>query len=217
MTLKRGLDIVVALAGLIFLGPLLAMIGLSILLVDGRPAIFRQERIGRDGAPFFLHKFRTMRPSPGAEKGAFDAGRVGRVTGFGRILRGAKLDELPQLWDVLRADMSLVGPRPEVEKWVSAYPERWAPVLTVRPGLTDPASIAYRHEEAILSGSQEPEKTYRDVILPHKLDIYRAYVNNRSLWADIRILAGTIVSVFVRGPMPRPKEEDARPVFPPPL
>ena len=119
-----------------------------------------------------------------------------RVTGVGRLLRATKLDELPQLWNVLKGDMSLVGPRPEVRQWVAAYPERWARVLTVKPGITDPASIVYRDEESILARSPDPERTYREDILPHKLDLYEEYVRSRNFFGDIGIILKTLFAVI---------------------
>ena len=165
------MDVLFSLGGLAFAWPFLGLIGLAILLNSGRPVIFSQERVGLDGRPFRLKKFRTMRRLKGAEAGLFEPGSQARVTPVGRFLRAYKLDELPQLWNVLMGDMSLVGPRPEIRKWVEAYPERWREVLETRPGITDPASILYRDEEAILAASPDPEKTYREIILPHKLDI----------------------------------------------
>lgn len=134
----------------------------------------------------------------GAEKGSFDAGSSRRVTNVGRILRRTKMDELPQLWNVLKGDMSLVGPRPEVRKWVEVYPERWSEVLTVRPGITDPASIVFRHEEEILARSENPEAAYRDEILPRKLDLYQQYVRTRSFGGDLLILMKTLVALLRR-------------------
>ncbi len=145
-----------------------------------------------------LFKFRTMTVRKGTEQGSFDAGSAARVTRVGAFLRKTKLDELPQLWNVLKGDMSLVGPRPEVRKWVEAYPERWARVLTVRPGITDPASIEFRNEEDILAASPDPERTYREVILPRKLDLYEEYVRTRSFWGDVGILLKTVWAVVGR-------------------
>lgn len=127
----------------------------------------------------------------GTERGSFDAGSSVRVTRVGKLLRKTKLDELPQLWNVLVGDMSLVGPRPEVRKWVEAYPERWEKVLIVQPGITDPASIEFRNEEELLAAAPNPEAYYRDVILPRKLDLYEEYVRNHTFGGDIAILIKT--------------------------
>jgi lipopolysaccharide/colanic/teichoic acid biosynthesis glycosyltransferase len=120
------------------------------------------------------------------------------VTGVGRFLRKTKLDELPQLWNVLFGEMSLVGPRPEVRAWVGAYPERWAVVHRVRPGITDPASIEFRNEEELLSVAVNPDAYYRDVILPRKLDLYEEYIRSRTLSGDIGIVFRTVAAVLMK-------------------
>jgi len=192
---KRCLDIVASLLGLVVGAPLLAMIAATIFIVDGPPVLFCQRRIGWRGRFFTLHKFRTMQAARGSECGSFDAGNTSRVTRLGRLLRKTKLDELPQLWDVLRGDMSLVGPRPEVEQWVTVYPERWLLVHKVRPGITDPASIAYRHEEDLLASAVDPVQTYRQDILPRKLSLYEDYVRTRTTWGDLRIVLQTLAAL----------------------
>jgi len=186
------------LVGLVALSPLLGLLWLAVVVESGLPGLFRQRRVGRGGGEFVLLKFRTMTVNREAEKGAFEAGSSARVTGIGRFLRKTKLDELPQLWNVLVGDMSLVGPRPEVRKWVDAYPERWAKVLTVRPGITDPASIEFRHEEEILAKASDPELAYREEILPRKLDLYEQYVATQSFWRDVGILVRTVWAVAGR-------------------
>jgi lipopolysaccharide/colanic/teichoic acid biosynthesis glycosyltransferase len=196
--MKRGMDLALSAVGLFFLLPSLGAISVAVWLSSGAPIFFRQRRVGRGGQAFALLKFRTMSVKAGAETGSFDAGNAQRVTSLGRVLRKSKLDELPQLWNVLKGDMSLVGPRPEVAKWVSVYPERWARVLSVRPGITDPASIRYRNEEQLLAASPDPERTYREEILPRKLDLYEEYVRTQSFWADIAIILKTL-HVVVRG------------------
>ena len=136
--MKRTVDLMAGLAGLLVLAPLLVVLAALVWVSSGAPVLFRQVRVGRGGRDFFIYKFRTMTVAAGAERGSFDAGSTSRVTRIGRVLRAWKLDELPQLWNVVKGDMALVGPRPEVRAWVETYPERWAKVLTVRPGLTDP-------------------------------------------------------------------------------
>src|SRR5512140_112288 len=190
--MKRSLDILFSLAGLAVAWPFLALVGLTVLLTSGRPVLFSQARIGLNGRPFRLKKFRTMSRLEGAESGLFEPGDRTRVTPVGRFLRAYKLDELPQLWNVLKGEMSLVGPRPEIRKWVEAYPERWRKVLMIRPGITDPASLHYRDEEEILAASPDPDKTYRDIILPHKLDIYMKYVDNRGILGDLGAVLETL-------------------------
>jgi lipopolysaccharide/colanic/teichoic acid biosynthesis glycosyltransferase len=190
--MKRCLDIAGAFVGLVVLMPLLIAVWILVTLESGLPGLFRQQRVGRGGRDFVLYKFRTMTVRRGTESGSFEAGSSTRVTRVGKILRKTKLDELPQLWNVLKGDMSLVGPRPEVRKWVEAYPARWSKVLTLRPGITDPASIVYRNEEEILAESTDPEATYREEILPHKLSLYENYVDTRSFRGDIGILVKTL-------------------------
>jgi lipopolysaccharide/colanic/teichoic acid biosynthesis glycosyltransferase len=190
--MKRLLDCTVALLGLIVLAPVFAVLATLILAQDGRPVFFRQARVGRGGRDFRLIKFRTMRGRGQDDEGMFDAGASQRVFPIGVHLRRWKLDELPQLWNVLTGDMALVGPRPEVRQWVQVYPERWAKVLTVRPGITDPASIEFRDEEELLAAAAEPERMYREVILPRKLDLYERYVATHSIPGDLMIICETL-------------------------
>jgi len=193
--MKRALDVSLSLAGLLAIMPIFAIIGLAALVTSGRPVIFSQERMGYRGRPFHVLKFRTMEVLKGAERGLFEPGSRTRVTPFGRILRAYKIDELPQLWNVLKGEMSFVGPRPEIRKWVEAYPDRWRKVLSVKPGITDPASIVYRDEEEILAASSDPEKTYRDVILPHKLSLYEGYVDHATFWGDLQTILATLAKI----------------------
>jgi len=193
---KRIFEVTVSLIAIIIFSPILILITLGIFIFDSRPILFRQERVGLHGSIFLLNKFRTMTVKQKSSNGSFDAGDKSRITKTGSFLRKTKLDELPQLWNVLIGDMSLVGPRPEVQKWVDAYPERWAKVLTVKPGITDPASILYRNEEEMLAQADDPEACYRDHILPHKLALYEEYVKTRSFCGDIYLIFKTIFSVF---------------------
>jgi lipopolysaccharide/colanic/teichoic acid biosynthesis glycosyltransferase len=195
---KRIFDFIVSLLALLALSPLLAGLAAAALISSGRPVIFRQRRVGWHGLCFTLYKFRTMTPAAGAEDGAFDAGRTARVTPLGRFLRRTKLDELPQLWNVLKGDMSLVGPRPEVRKWVEAYPERWRFVHTVQPGITDPASLHYRNEEELLARAADPESTYRDIILPDKLSLYEDYIRRRGFGTDLTLIVRSVGAMFWR-------------------
>ncbi len=196
--MKRAFDLLFSLSGLVVLWPVLALVGLAILLTSGSPVIFSQERVGLEGRPFQLKKFRTMKRLTGAEAGLFEPGSRTRVTAFGRILRKVKLDEFPQLWNVLKGEMSFVGPRPEIRQWVDVYPERWRKVLTIKPGITDPASLHYRHEEEILAASADPERTYRDVILPNKLDFCEEYVDNNGLLGDLGLVLRTLGKIVGR-------------------
>jgi lipopolysaccharide/colanic/teichoic acid biosynthesis glycosyltransferase len=193
----RGLDVTVALGGLIVLAPLLLLIAAAVALTDGRPILFRQVRVGRSGSPFKLAKFRSMRTNlAGAQ---ITSGRDRRVTGLGRILRRYKLDELPQLWNVLAGHMSLIGPRPEVPSFVDRSSPVWREVLSVRPGITDLASLVYRDEEGLLTAAGDPESHYREVILPDKLALNLQYMRMRSPGSDLRIIALTLAaSIFPR-------------------
>jgi lipopolysaccharide/colanic/teichoic acid biosynthesis glycosyltransferase len=196
---KRLFDAILSCLGLFLLSPVLLIVAGIILILDGYPVLFRQIRVGRTGDDFVLIKFRTMTTLPEGLEGSFDAGNNIRVTPVGAFLRKTKLDELPQLWNVLKGDMSLVGPRPEVRKWVDAYPDRWARVLMVRPGITDPASIYYRNEEELLAQAEDPEAYYRDHVLPHKLDLYEEYVRTRTFFGDIHLIFKTILTVLLPG------------------
>jgi lipopolysaccharide/colanic/teichoic acid biosynthesis glycosyltransferase len=190
--MKRLFDFVMALIGLIILFPIFLSLSLAVILDSGWPVFFVQRRVGLGGVLFSMYKFRSMTVVREAASGSFDAGDSSRVTRVGRWLRKSKMDELPQLWNVLIGDMSLVGPRPEVQKWVNAYPDRWRIVHSLRPGITDNASIAFRNEEALLAASIAPETTYKEVVLPQKLSLYESYVLNHSLWGDIRIIFKTL-------------------------
>lgn len=194
--MKRCFDILVSGIGILVLLPLLLCITILVAITSRGGPFFRQTRVGRHRCPFRILKFRTMTVDRDAADGSFDAGDGSRVTGVGRVLRGIKLDELPQLWNVLVGDMSLVGPRPEVPKWTEVHRARWDRVLSIRPGLTDPASIRYRDEESILAASEDPESRYRDEILPRKLDLAEQYVRNRSFIGDLSLLFATARAVL---------------------
>ena len=204
---KCVFDLVIALHGLIVLLPVLAIVAVLVRLSSPGPAQFRQIRVGRGGGTRRPVKFRTMTVQSGSETGAFDAGDGTRITKIGRFLRALKLDELPQLWNVIRGDMAPVGPHPEVRKWVEMNPERWAIVHAVRPGITDPAAILYRDEEKILANVPDPERLYREEILPRKLDLYEEYVRSRTFWGDVKILGRTAIAL-VAGTRPTPAAND---------
>lgn len=164
----------------------------------GSPVFFKQERIGKLGKSFSLYKFRSMSEDKNARNGRFDAGGKLRITPLGKTLRKIKLDELPQLINILMGDMSFVGPRPEVRQWTKIYPEKWKIVHSVKPGITDNASIEFRNEEDILACSKDPIKTYQDEILPRKLELYIDYVNNQSFLGDLKIILKTIKVVILK-------------------
>lgn len=193
---KRLFDIGFALVLLIVLFPLLLVLALFVAFTSPGGAFFRQTRTGKEGKEFRLLKFRTMRP--GSEtKGQLTVGtRDPRVTSIGVLLRRSKLDELPQLWNVLVGDMSVVGPRPEVPKYVAMYTLAQREVLRVRPGITGMASIEHIDESDILARSADPERTYVHELMPAKLALDLRYVREHSLALDLRIIAATIMRVF---------------------
>lgn len=195
--MKRTFDWVVSSFGLLCLGPLLILLAVLIKLDSPGEVFFRQERVGMHGKIFRIHKFRTM--VTGAEKFGLQitVGSDIRVTRVGEWIRKYKLDELPQLIDVWLGYMSFVGPRPEVPRYVAYYPEDVKElVFTVRPGITDKASIEYKSENITLGLSSDPHKTYIEEILPRKLDFYVDYAKNRTFFGDIAIILRTIFEVF---------------------
>ena len=197
---KRMFDLIGAGLGVLVLSPLLLGIALWIKLDSPGPAIFRQQRVGRFGVPFAIRKFRTMRVDAPALGPQLTVGADPRITRAGRFLRAAKLDELPQLFDVLAGTMSLVGPRPEVPRYVAMYPaELRDKVLSVRPGITDPASIEYRDESTLLARASDPERVYVEQVLPAKLRFAAAYVDRHSLLGDLRVIGATLRALWVRG------------------
>jgi lipopolysaccharide/colanic/teichoic acid biosynthesis glycosyltransferase len=190
--LKRILDVVFSLSALIFLFPVLIIIG-GLLKLDGGPAIFRQERVGRGGTSFRIFKFRSM--VVGAEKqGArVTAENDPRITPLGRWLRKTKIDELPEFFNVLKGEMSIVGPRPEVAAYVALWPEDDRKIiLSTRPGITDYATLYYHDEQAMLGASDDPEKSYVEQILPHKVRLYSKYLRDRNLGLDLRLILTTL-------------------------
>ena len=191
---KRGIDVVLSLFLLVVLSPILLAAALVIKLDSRGTVLFRQVRIGRNFRPFSILKFRTMRSQ--LEGSAITARGDRRVTRVGRWLRASKIDELPQLVNVLRGDMSIVGPRPEIPEFVDLFRDRYQRILQVRPGITDPASIAFRNEEEILGSSSDPLRTYREEILPAKLELSEKYLRERTLRADIAALARTAAALF---------------------
>lgn len=199
LALKRVLDITAAAAGLAATAPLLALIAVAVRRSSPGPALFRQTRVGKDGEAFQMLKFRTMSVATTPDAGPqVTAGGDLRVTPIGRMLRKTKLDELPELVNVLRGEMSLVGPRPEVPKYVAHYSDAdKAAVHRVRPGLTDPATIRFRSEEEILARASDPEQAYIDEVLPTKIQMYKEYLDGASLVGDLRILGQTARVVLV--------------------
>jgi lipopolysaccharide/colanic/teichoic acid biosynthesis glycosyltransferase len=194
--LKRLFDIIVSGLGLLALSPLLAAAALAVKLTSPGPVFFRQERIGRGGKPFFILKFRSMVVDAPKLGGQITVGDDPRITRVGRLLRKTKFDELPQLFNVLKGDMSLVGPRPEVRKYVEMFADDYKNILRVRPGITDLASIRYRDEATLLAASADPEREYVERVLPEKIELAREYVRRRSFSFDIMIIIGTLARLF---------------------
>ena len=195
MIAKRGFDLLASLSGIVILAPVMLLIALIVRFDSPGPVIFRQRRVGLHGKPFEILKFRSMRLESAAGR-QITVGGDSRVTASGKVLRKLKLDELPQLFNVLAGDMSIVGPRPEVPRYVEMYPASVrAVVLSVRPGITDKASVEFRNEEDLLAQSADPETTYVQEILPRKLLLHTAYVQSRSFLGDLAIIGRTIWTV----------------------
>lgn len=195
---KRVCDIAAAAGGLLLVWPLVGAAGLAVLLDSGTPIFYRSRRMGRHGKPFDLLKLRTMAPSKGQKAPEVTASTDRRITRAGRWLRRTKVDELPQLWNVLVGDVSLVGPRPEVQRYIDRYPDEYAEILRVRPGLTDRATLAYVDEEQVLGMQQNPEEYYIEHVMPQKISRYLAYARNPSLLEDVKILTLTASKLFTR-------------------
>lgn len=194
--LKRVFDIFFATVLLLLLFPLLLLFAMAVAFTSPGGAFFRQVRVGKEGDPFRLLKFRTMRPGSEAQGQLTIGGRDPRITGVGYFLRKTKLDELPQLWNVLIGDMSVVGPRPEVPKYVAMYSAEQRAVLSVRPGITGMASINYIDENEMLARSADPERAYIEEVMPAKLALDLKYVKERNFWLDLRIILATVGKVF---------------------
>ncbi len=192
--MRRFVDLIVSALGLFFLIPVFLAVSVLIWVQNGRPVFFWQVRIGLNGKPFDLCKFRTMSEGPGR---LITQGQDPRITPLGRWLRRYKVDELPQLWNVFRGEMSLIGPRPEVAPYVDAADPLWQRVLLERPGITGFASLLYRREEELLAASADPELLYRQMILPDKLKLSVEYLDKRSWLTDCRLLWWTVRSSWL--------------------
>ena len=197
--MKRLFDLGASFFGLILLAPIFVWAALWIKIDSRGPIFFRQERVGFQGSLFRIHKFRTM-VSDAEKKGKqITVGADSRITTVGSFLRKYKLDELPQLIDVLFGDMSLVGPRPEVPKYIDCYSDdEKHDVLSVKPGITDNASIEFRDENELLASSKDPEAAYISEVLPKKIALYRKYVKERSFFGDVAIIFKTIFLIIKR-------------------
>jgi lipopolysaccharide/colanic/teichoic acid biosynthesis glycosyltransferase len=192
--MKRLLDILAAVAGLTLLAPLLAAIALLIKLDSPGPVLFKQQRVGKGFRPFWIYKFRTMKVDPDGGP-VLTIGADRRITRAGALLRRSKIDELPQLINILKGDMTIVGPRPEVPRYVEAFRRDYEEILKVRPGLTDLASLKYRDESALLGQSGDPEEEYLRRILPDKIRLAKDYIHRSSLLFDINLIGKTLLRV----------------------
>jgi lipopolysaccharide/colanic/teichoic acid biosynthesis glycosyltransferase len=190
---KRAFDVCIASAGLLLLLPLFLFVACAVLLDDGAPVFFSQERIGRFGRPFRIWKFRSMRVETEARGPSITAAGDPRITRIGRILRRWKLDELPQLWNVIRGHMSFVGPRPEVPRYVSCYSEEQRAVLQLQPGITDLATLEFRDEESLLASVADPEAFYVAECVPRKIALNLEYARRANIVADALIIIRTVL------------------------
>ena len=193
---KLAMDIVLSAAALCVLWPVLLLIALAIVVDDPGPVFYRQVRVGRGGKPFRIFKFRTMVVDADKKGLSITVGRDSRITRVGALLRKTKLDELAQLLNVLCGQMSFVGPRPEVPRYVELYTPYQRQVLLVRPGITDYASIAYRNENDLLAGADDPEKMYIETIMPDKIELNMKYLREISPLADLRLILKTVIAVI---------------------
>ncbi len=194
MAVKRIFDVCCAAVGLVLTSPILLAASVAVGTTSPGGVLFRQERMGRGGKPFTIYKFRSMRKDNAGLK--ITTGHDARVTGVGKFLRKSKIDELPQLWNVLKGDMSFVGPRPEVREYTDLYNEEQRQIFLVRPGITDLASIEFRNENDLLTGSDDPNRTYIEEIMPYKIDLGLTYIENLSLGYDIKLILRTLITVI---------------------
>ena len=194
--IKRVFDVAAASIGLVLLSPLLLIIALLVKLTSPGPVLFRQERIGRRFRPFLICKFRTMVCQASALGGQITSGRDPRITPLGHLLRRTKIDELPQLFNVLKGEMSLVGPRPEVPRYVEMFRRDYEEILVARPGITDLASIRYSDEAAVLGEAENAEEEYVRRLLPEKIELAKQYIARSSLLFDLSLIARTLLKLL---------------------
>lgn len=194
--IKRAFDLTASASGLLLLSPIFCLIAVLIKLNSQGPVFFRQERIGRHFRPFRIYKFRTMVADAPEKGGPITIGDDPRITSVGRFLRRAKLDELPQLINVLKGDMGFVGPRPEVKKYVDLFAQDYAEILKVRPGITDLASLHFRDEAALLGHATNPEEEYVQRILPQKIRLGKEYLKRSSFSFDLSLILKTVCTIF---------------------
>jgi lipopolysaccharide/colanic/teichoic acid biosynthesis glycosyltransferase len=196
---KRAFDFIMASVGLILLSPLLLVVAVLVKLDSTGPALFRQKRVGRGFRLFEIYKFRTMVEAAPQRSPQLTIGHDPRITWMGRILRATKVDELPQLLNVLKGDMSFVGPRPEVPQYVDLFRSDYEEILRIRPGITDLASLKYRDESEVLAQFSDPEQAYREKILPDKIRLAKEYLHQASFLFDLRLIGKTLLRVAARG------------------
>jgi len=205
--LPRQAEAAIALAGLVMVAPLIALAAIAVAVTSRGPVIFRQKRMGRKGRPFTMYKLRTMRVTNSGPQ--VTAGDDVRVTPVGKFLRKTKLDELPELWNVLKGDMSLIGPRPEVPRYIDLEDPVWRLVLEARPGIADPVTLRLRNEEALLVEVEgDRERFYLETLVPFKLEGYLDYLQARSWRSDLKVLWQTVVAVAFPYKAPLPTLEE---------
>jgi len=198
--MKRVFDILMATIGLILLSPLFLLVAVLIKLDSPGPIFFRQERIGKRFRPFFIYKFRTMVENAAQIGTEITYGNDPRITRIGRLLRETKIDELPQIINVLKGEMSLVGPRPEIRQYVELFQRDYEEILKVRPGISDMASLKYSDEASLLGNSRNPREEYISRVLPDKIRLAREYIKHSSLVFDLRLIFKTLLKLFERRP-----------------
>ncbi len=196
MRRKRIFDIIASLIGLAVLFPVFLLIALTVKFTSGGPVFFRQFRVGQFSKLFLIVKFRTMVINAEATGAQVSSGDDPRITAVGRVLRKYKLDELPQLFNVLKGEMSFVGPRPEVPRYVDAYKEEYRDILTARPGITDFASLEFKDENELLNNIEDPERKYLEEIMPVKIAFYKKYIKEQSLKTDLTLILKTLMKII---------------------
>lgn len=197
--MKRAFDIIASAIGLILLAPVFGVAALVIWLTSGSPVIFRQQRMGRGFQPFTIYKFRTMVVDAPLKGSSITCGRDSRITPVGALVRKLKVDELPQLVNVLKGNMSLVGPRPEIPEFVRQFESDYRVILQIRPGITDLASLKYHNESEVLAQFENPAEAYVRCILPDKLSLAKEYVNRSSFLFDIEVILKTLLRLTHSG------------------
>ena len=208
--IKRIFDFVLSFIGLLVLSPMIIIVGVLVKMTSRSGVLYVQTRTGKNRKPFKLVKFRTMTTAADKKGPLITAGGDSRITGIGRILRKTKLDELPELWNVLKDDMSLVGPRPEIPKYVEFHRDKWEKVLSVRPGITDFATLQFRDEESVLKEAIDVERAYIEVVLPIKLSLALQYVEHHSLGLDLKILVQTVWGITLGRYVAKPSDSLAK-------